>query len=297
MTAGDPTRVVRTRIRSTLRRALKRLDEGALDLTITDAVASALLDTMREPKAAAAGDGMIEQPATPSEVRHIIHDLRSAGGTLVTWCHVLKRGGVSQAEIERAAEVLERTMRRQLTLAERLAAVAGAGTGTAAPAPTGQAAEQPAAVSPEAEPSGVSADAAPAKSRAAVGEVDLRGVRVLIVDDDADARDAMQRVLAKCGAEVATAISAIDAFDVLQRGRPDVLVSDIVMPDADGYALLRRVRAPDTGERGMIPAIAVTGQAQPGDRHRALGAGYQIHLVKPVQAGELIDAVRSLSGR
>ena len=296
MTAGDPTRVVRTRIRNTLRRALKRLDEGALDLTVTDAVASALLDTMQEPKAAAARDGIIGQPATPSEVRHIIHDLRSAGGTLVTWCHVLKRGGVSQAEIERAAEVLERTMRRQLTLAERLAAMAGAGMATAAPASTGQAAEQPVAVSPEAEPSGVSSDAAPAKSRAA-GEVDLRGVRVLIVDDDADARDAMQRVLAKCGAEVATAISAIDAFDVLQRGRPDVLVSDIVMPDADGYALLRRVRAPDTGERGMIPAIAVTGQAQPGDRHRALGAGYQIHLVKPVQAGELIDAVRSLSGR
>lgn len=273
MRAGDPTRLARTRIRSALQRALKRLDEGAGDLLVADAVASALLDALRTPKPSGAGDGAIEE----ADIRHLVHDLRSAGGTLVTWCHVLKRDGLSQAETVHGIEVLERTVRRQLTLAERLAAVTGAEGGNEAPAPE------------DAEPTHVPAGDS--------GETDLRGIRVLIVDDDADARDAMQRVLAAYGAEVTTAISAIDAFDVLQRGRPDVLISDIVMPDADGYALLRRVRAPDTGERGMIPAIAVTGNAQTADRRRALGAGYQFHLVKPVRPRELIEAVRSLSGR
>jgi CheY-like chemotaxis protein len=263
-----------------LRRALKRLDEGGVDLAVVDAIASALLDALRKTKVDGPGVSTVGPGATPSEMRRLIHDLRSAAGTLVTWCHVLRRGGLSQVEIERAAEVLERTIARQIALAERLAAAAGAGAANeAATTSTGD----------DAEPAGVSVGA--------VGEVDLRGIHVLIVDDDADARDAMQRVLAQCGADVATAVSAIDAFDVLQRGRPDVLVSDIVMPDADGYALLRRVRAPDTGERGMIPAIAVTGKARAGDRHRALGAGYQIHLVKPVQPSKLIEAVRNLSGR
>jgi CheY-like chemotaxis protein len=182
-------------------------------------------------------------------------------------------------------EVLERTARRQLVLVEQLAAEraqrrAASGDGESAPAGTVTAS--------------AGSDAPPAES---VGVVDLGGLRILIVDDDADARESMRMILAPLGAEVATAISAIDAFDVLQQGRPDVLISDIVMPDADGYALLRRVRAPDTGERGVIPAIAVSGSARPGDRQRALGAGYQLHLTKPFDARDLIAAVRTLTGR
>lgn len=126
---------------------------------------------------------------------------------------------------------------------------------------------------------------------------DLNGVRIVIVDDDPDALELMRTILTGYGAIVATAGSAVEAFDVLQQGRPDVLISDISMPDADGYALLRRVRAPDTGERGMVPAIAVTGYASAGDRQRALAAGYQLHLAKPFDGERLVSAVAQLAGR
>jgi CheY-like chemotaxis protein len=125
----------------------------------------------------------------------------------------------------------------------------------------------------------------------------LAGVRVVIADDDPDALELMKTILEEYGADVATAGSAGEVLDVLQQGRPDVLISDIGMPDADGYALLRKVRAPDTGERGMVPAIAVTGYVSAGDRHRALAAGYQLHLAKPFDAAELITAVARLAGR
>ncbi len=123
----------------------------------------------------------------------------------------------------------------------------------------------------------------------------LRGLRVVIVDDEPDVLAAMKQVLTDHGATVATAGSAIEAFDVLQQHRPDVLISDIAMPDADGYALLRKVRAPDTGERGMVPAIAVTGHSDA--LQRALAAGYQLHLTKPFDADELVAAVARLAGR
>jgi CheY-like chemotaxis protein len=137
----------------------------------------------------------------------------------------------------------------------------------------------------------------PRPSTARPADADLSGLRIVIVDDDPDALELMRTILAQCGADVATAGSAIEAFDVLQQGRPDVLISDIGMPDADGYALLRKVRAPDTGERGMVPAIAVTGRTSPGDRQRALSAGYQLHLTKPLDAGQLIAGVAHLVGR
>ena len=103
--------------------------------------------------------------------------------------------------------------------------------------------------------------------------VSLAGLRVVVADDDPDTLELMKEILTASGADVATAASASEVFDVLQQGRPDVLISDIGMPDADGYALLRKVRAPDTGERGMVPAIAVTGRVTADDRQRALAAG------------------------
>jgi signal transduction histidine kinase/ActR/RegA family two-component response regulator len=137
-----------------------------------------------------------------------------------------------------------------------------------------------------------------ARNRCAEME-DLRGVRVLVVDDDDDARESMATLLMACAATVTTAASTREALDALQGGerRQDVLISDICMPDVDGYALMRRIRAHGASDAAMLPAIAVTAYATPADRRLALAAGYRLHLSKPVDQDELIAAVAELAGR
>jgi CheY-like chemotaxis protein/nitrogen-specific signal transduction histidine kinase len=127
--------------------------------------------------------------------------------------------------------------------------------------------------------------------------ISLHGVRVMMVDDEADARNLVRRLLEDLGAHVVTAASGEEAFGPLAGSQFDVLVSDIGMPGEDGYAFLRRVRAlgPDGG--GSIPALALTAYARAEDRVRAILAGFQMHLAKPVEAVELITMVASLAGR
>jgi PAS domain S-box-containing protein len=125
---------------------------------------------------------------------------------------------------------------------------------------------------------------------------DLTGIRVLVVDDDESARDAFAAALTAWGADVLTAASAGEALQTLAEGQAaDVLISDIAMPGADGYSLLRRVRAPDAAERGLIPAIAISGYASPADRQRAMAAGFQAHLAKPVEPDDLAATVARLA--
>jgi len=126
---------------------------------------------------------------------------------------------------------------------------------------------------------------------------DLSGIKVLVVDDQPDARDMIRRVLEDCEADVVTAGSASEALRVMQAGRPDVLVSDIGMPDVDGYELLRRIRALDPPARGHLPAIALTAFARSEDRTRALRAGFLAHVAKPVEPSELLATVASVVGR
>jgi PAS domain S-box-containing protein len=121
----------------------------------------------------------------------------------------------------------------------------------------------------------------------------LKGVKVLVVDDEPDARALIQRLLEDCEAIVSTAASADDALTALMRDRPDVLVSDIGMPGEDGYSLVRRVRQL-TGDIASVPAIALTAFARIDDRIKAIHAGYQLHLSKPVEAVELVAMVDSL---
>ena len=123
----------------------------------------------------------------------------------------------------------------------------------------------------------------------------LRGVRVLTVDDNSDTRDLVEAVLSRCGAEVRTSASAAEALTVLREWRPDVMLSDIGMPHEDGYELIRRVRALDTSQGGCVPAAALTAYARDEDRGLTLAAGFQMHLVKPVNPAELIAAVACLS--
>lgn len=125
----------------------------------------------------------------------------------------------------------------------------------------------------------------------------LAGVRVLVVDDEADTRELMASVLAEGEATVATAASAAEALALLQELRPDVLVSDIGMPGEDGYSLIRRVRAlaPEAG--GRTPAVALTAYARAEDRTRAMAAGFNVHVAKPIEPAELMVTVASLAGR
>jgi PAS domain S-box-containing protein len=124
----------------------------------------------------------------------------------------------------------------------------------------------------------------------------LAGLKVLVVDDDADAREVVSLALAQCGARTAAVSSARDALRMLTEFRPDVLVSDIGMPGEDGYSLIRRVRALRTGV-GDVPAIALTAYAQPEDQQRALGAGFQEFVPKPVEVSALAAVVRALADR
>jgi PAS domain S-box-containing protein len=126
---------------------------------------------------------------------------------------------------------------------------------------------------------------------------ELAGLKVLVVDDQPDARELIKRVLEDCGAEVFVAGSAAAALAALPGWRPDVLVSDIGMPDTDGYELLRRIRALGVERGGKIPAIALTAFARSEDRTRALRAGFVVHVAKPVDPAELVATVASVAGR
>jgi signal transduction histidine kinase/CheY-like chemotaxis protein len=138
------------------------------------------------------------------------------------------------------------------------------------------------------------------KSNSVIANVEhghrIRGARLLVVDDEEDSRDLMKRLLEDCGAIVSAAASAEDAFAQMLCSRPDVLVSDIGMPDEDGYTLLRRIRALGDEHGGNIPAVALTAYARPEDRAHSIHAGFQRHVVKPVEPADLIAAVAALVG-
>ena len=123
----------------------------------------------------------------------------------------------------------------------------------------------------------------------------LGGLKVLVVDDEADARRLLTEVLARRGAEVLTAASAGEALEMLQAWRPHVLLCDVGMPDGDGYELIRRVRELPLERGGRTPAAALTAYAGPADRQRALASGFQLHVAKPVEPAELAAAVASLA--
>ncbi len=125
----------------------------------------------------------------------------------------------------------------------------------------------------------------------------LKDVKVLVVDDDPDARGLIQAMLEKCRAQVITVADAAHAWTEFQQSRPDVLLADIGMPGEDGYALIRRIRSLSPEQGGRTPAAALTAFARPEDRTAALLAGYQMHLAKPVNPAELIAVVANLAGR
>jgi PAS domain S-box-containing protein len=133
-------------------------------------------------------------------------------------------------------------------------------------------------------PSAVAGDARP-----------LRGVRVLVVDDEEDARDLLIMVLTNAGADVLTAASTSEALPLIERELPDVLVSDIEMPGEDGYSLIRKTRALRHSRAADVPAVALTAYASSDDRMRARRAGFQVHVSKPVAPHELIAVMSTMA--
>ena len=151
---------------------------------------------------------------------------------------------------------------------------------------------------PAAEPGDVAPVPAATVSRASLtGLPTLDGLRVLVVDDEADARDLIGVILRGRGATVDAAASAAEALEAVERARPDVVVSDISMPESDGYELIRELRRRDAAAGAATPAVALTAYARSQDRERALAAGFQLHLAKPVEPDDLILAVAELAGR
>ncbi|QFS42804.1 PAS domain S-box protein [Nostoc sphaeroides] len=125
----------------------------------------------------------------------------------------------------------------------------------------------------------------------------LLGVRVLVVDNQADTRDFITTILEQYQAEVQAVASVLDALQVITQWKPDVLVSDIGMPGEDGYSLIRKVRSQPPELGGNIPAAALTAYTRAEDRMRAIQEGYQLHLPKPIEAAELATVVARLAGR
>ena len=125
----------------------------------------------------------------------------------------------------------------------------------------------------------------------------LSGLNLLLVDDDSDTLSLMATALTRRQANVTAVSSAGEAIQAISRNRPDVLVSDIAMPDEDGYGLIEKIRKLENGESPKIPAVAITAYAKDEDRERALSSGFQIYLAKPVELTELISVVARAARR
>lgn len=123
----------------------------------------------------------------------------------------------------------------------------------------------------------------------------VRGTRILVVDDEADAREVVTVILKRCDAKVWVADSAREAFEILQRELPQVLVADIEMPGEDGYSLVRRIRKLPAKSGGRIHAIALTAHAGAHDLPKLMNAGFDRHVPKPLQPHELITAIAALA--
>ena len=122
----------------------------------------------------------------------------------------------------------------------------------------------------------------------------LNGVKVLVVDDEADSRDLLTTILTQCGSDVRCSESAADAMQTFHEWHPDLLVSDIGMPNEDGYSLIRRLRELESDCGGGIPAMALTAYATDEDRLQALSAGFQIHVAKPIEPEKFVTSLASI---
>ena len=147
---------------------------------------------------------------------------------------------------------------------------------------------------PLAEPVAAPVPAAPKSTQAAPAQetvADLAGVKVLVVDDAADTLDVLEQILRHSGATIVSAPNAAQALDLVERERPDVIVSDIGMPEVDGLEMIRRIRRRAAHHGGATPAIALTALTRKDDRDKAFEAGFTDYLAKPVEPAMLVASI------
>jgi CheY-like chemotaxis protein len=133
------------------------------------------------------------------------------------------------------------------------------------------------------------------RSSSAIAEkLPLANLRVLVVDDEADMRDLISAILEQTGAEIKVVTSAIEVLETLPSFKPDILISDIGMPEMDGYELLRQIKRLPPEQGGSVPAIALTAYAGEVNQQQALAAGFQRHMAKPVEPEALVKAIVAL---
>ncbi len=125
----------------------------------------------------------------------------------------------------------------------------------------------------------------------------LKGIRILVVEDDEDTRDLLKILLEGQGGVVTTASSVQEALTAYDQSRPNVIVADIGMPDYNGYTLIGRVRARDRERGGLVPAIALTAFTTAIDRDTVLSAGFQVHMPKPFEPSQLISVIADLAAK
>jgi CheY-like chemotaxis protein len=226
-----------------------------------------------------AARGALEQAGALKDraISQLAHDLRAPLNAILGWSEILMRGLGVDSEHRNGLEVIARNARVQAELLDTLGdldrVVAAKVLAGAKPAELAAVVTSTPASSPPAS---------------------LAGIRVLVIDDDAEARDLLRVILVAARADAITAGSADEGLALLRQIKPDVIVSDIGMAMRDGYQFIRLVRTMDQADGGRIPALALTGFVQAEDRVRALLAGYQDHISKPVEADLLIEAVHRL---
>ena len=141
------------------------------------------------------------------------------------------------------------------------------------------------------------ADAGPRRAGESAHGAALAGLRVLVVDDDADGREMLLALLGAEGAQATAAASAFEALELLRAPLPDVIVSDIGMPELDGFSFIEQLRRREPSQGGRVPAIALSAHTRADERNRALRSGFDRHVPKPLDAAQLIDALAALAPR
>ncbi len=246
------------------------------------------------------------------------HELRTPLSAILGWSHLVRSGKLDEDQLMRAFETIERNARSQSQLIDDLLDVSRIITGklqieTRLLDLCGVIEAASDAVRPSVEAKDIHFELAPAKSTDTVENAKpaeaesnglpagfselLKGLRILVVDDEADSRDLVTAILTRCGCKVRCCQSTAEALKTFREWKPDLLVSDIGMPQEDGYALIKKLRKLRLKLAKQIPAVALTAYATDDDRARTLSAGFQTHVAKPIEAEALVRIIAGAAGR
>jgi PAS domain S-box-containing protein len=246
--------------------------------------AAASASVMVQPTRGAGAKAAPTDAAQRAFASHLAHQLRTPLNALVGWCDVLRRGDCDPDQVAAASDVIARNARAMAQMLTDLTEDAPALHDRAWPMAEARAAAN-AARERDPRPGPSDEDES----------VRLDGLTLLLLEDDADSRTVTARLLRDAGADVHLAERAADALELLTRLQVDLIVSDIGLPEMDGYEFIRRVRSLPPERGGSAAAIALTAHAHADDRRRALLAGFQMHIAKPLNPVEFQTAVHALA--